>query len=160
MGANWEAIGAVGEVGGALVVVATLLYLAAQVSEARRQLDQQSLSTTLQTIYDAWEPIYLEDNLGILRRGMEGASDLDADAALKFELFMMRILGPVLALERCDPQARDALTPFMRGFFDEEPGARAWLDRARRDPRMAPMVAAYDRLVEEHGHVERRSSRG
>ena len=33
---NWEAIGAVGEILGALVVVATLLYLAAQVRESRK----------------------------------------------------------------------------------------------------------------------------
>jgi hypothetical protein len=33
---NWEAIGAVGEILGALVVVATLVYLAAQVRESRR----------------------------------------------------------------------------------------------------------------------------
>ena len=33
---NWEAIGAVGEILGALVVVATLIYLAAQVRESRK----------------------------------------------------------------------------------------------------------------------------
>ncbi len=33
---NWEAIGAIGEVSGALAVVLTLLYLARQISESRR----------------------------------------------------------------------------------------------------------------------------
>lgn len=144
---NWEAIGAVGEVGGALVVVITLLYLAAQIGEARRQLDQQSLSTTLQTIYDAWEPIYLEENLSILRRGMTGEDDLNADEQLKFNLFMMRILGPALALERCDSKAQEALVPFLKQFFSGEPGAVAWITSARADPGLAPMVAAYDQMV-------------
>ena len=145
---NWEAIGAVGEVGGAIAVVITLLYLAAQVGEARHQLHQQSLSTTLQTIYDAWEPIYLEENLNILRRGMEGIQDLDSER-LKFNLFMMRILGPALALERCDRKAQESLVPFMRQFFSREPGAIAWIESARNDPGLAPMVAAYDQMAFE-----------
>jgi hypothetical protein len=33
---NWEAIGAIGEVGGAIAVVATLLYLAAQIRQNKR----------------------------------------------------------------------------------------------------------------------------
>ena len=33
---NWEAIGAIGEVSGALAVVLTLLYLARQISESRK----------------------------------------------------------------------------------------------------------------------------
>lgn len=151
---NWEAIGAIGEVGGALVVVITLLYLAAQIGEARRQLDQQSLSTTLQTIYDAWEPIYLEENLSILRRGMTGTDDLDPDERLKFNLFMMRILGPVLALERCDAKAQESLVPFMRLFFDGEPGAVSWMATARDDPGLAPMVAAYDQMVAAQAATE------
>ncbi len=130
-------------------MLVTLVYLAVQMRQARGQLDQQSLSTTLQTIYDAWEPIYLEENLNVLRRGME-AGELDADDALKFNLFMMRILGPVLALERCDLQARDSLVPFMKQFFEEERGARAWIGTARDNPGLKPMVAAYDRMVAEN----------
>ncbi len=34
---NWEAIGAVGEIAGAMAVVITLLYLARQVQHARRE---------------------------------------------------------------------------------------------------------------------------
>ena len=33
---NWEAIGAIGEISGALAVVLTLLYLARQISESRK----------------------------------------------------------------------------------------------------------------------------
>ena len=139
-----------GEFIGGIAVLVTLIYLAVQVRNARGQLDQQSLSTTLQTIYDAWEPIYLEENLNILRRGMEGAADLDADERLKFNLFMMRILGPVLALERCDEAARRSLVPFLRQFFRDEEGARRWLDAARDDDGLAPMVSTYDRMVAEH----------
>ena len=139
-----------GEFIGGITVLVTLVYLAVQVRNARGQMDQQSLSTTLQTIYDAWEPIYLEENLNILRRGMEDTGDLNTDETLKYNLFMMRILGPVLALERCDDDARRSLVPFLRQFFSVETGAQAWLDGARDDPGLAPMVGAYDRMVAEY----------
>ena len=38
---NWEAIGAIGEIVGAIAVVATLVYLARQVTAARTALKRQ-----------------------------------------------------------------------------------------------------------------------
>ncbi len=52
---NWDAIGAVGEILGALAVVLTLMYLARQVSEAKNALYLQSTkdSSTLLNEYHA-----------------------------------------------------------------------------------------------------------
>ena len=41
---NWEAIGAVGEVLGAIGVIVTLGYLAVRIRQNTRQLDQNNLS--------------------------------------------------------------------------------------------------------------------
>ena len=38
---NWEAVGAIGELGGTIVVVITLIYLARQVSQTQRSMRQQ-----------------------------------------------------------------------------------------------------------------------
>ncbi|MEM9302901.1 MAG: hypothetical protein AAGE01_12350 [Pseudomonadota bacterium] len=43
---NWEAIGAMGEVGGTLAVVASLIYLAQQIRHANRQSEIESLRHT------------------------------------------------------------------------------------------------------------------
>ena len=146
---NWEAIGAVGEVGGAIAVVATLLYLAAQVGHARRQLEQQDLSTAFQTVYNTWEPIYLEDNISVLRRGMEGSGELDADEALKFNFLMVRIVGTVLTLERAGPRARRAIVGSLVDVFAGKSGAQAWLKGGRRNANLAPVLEVYDQLVAE-----------
>jgi hypothetical protein len=47
---NWDAIGAVGEVLGALVVIATLLYLARQISQTN-QISKTSVARDLQQKY-------------------------------------------------------------------------------------------------------------
>ncbi len=39
---NWEAIGAIGEFVGGLAVVLTLIYIAFQVRQSSRQIDQHS----------------------------------------------------------------------------------------------------------------------
>ena len=136
-------------IGMLLAVIATLLYLAAQVGHARRQLVQQDLSTALQTVYDTWEPIYLEDNVNVLRRGMEGARDLDPDEALKFDFLMIRIVGTVLTLERVDARARRAIVGSLVEVFSGNPGATAWLERGRQNPHIAPVLAIYDQLASE-----------
>ena len=46
---NWEAIGAIGEIVGAGAVVLTLAYLAVQVRQNTRQLDEQKQSVYLST---------------------------------------------------------------------------------------------------------------
>ncbi len=44
---NWEAIGAVGEVGGAIAVVATLVYVALQVRRGRQSRFENTSATVV-----------------------------------------------------------------------------------------------------------------
>ena len=57
---NWEAIGAVGEVGGAIAVVATLAYLAAQI----RHSSESTLASTqfaIQAEYNRMHEVLVQD---------------------------------------------------------------------------------------------------
>jgi len=47
---NWEAIGAVGEIIGALAVVASLAYLAVQIRQNTRQVTEQNLSNRMNSL--------------------------------------------------------------------------------------------------------------
>ena len=54
---NWEAIGAIGEIAGALAVVITLVFLAKQVKDASRQFALTSASDANTLFSDAFWPI-------------------------------------------------------------------------------------------------------
>ena len=65
-------LGAIGELVGGVAVLATLVYLAVQVRHARAQVTEQSVATALETMQEAFDPIYEGDHLAVFRRGLNG----------------------------------------------------------------------------------------
>ena len=55
---DWNAIGAIGEIGGAIAVVVTLVFLARQVKDASRQFTLASAAEANDLYSNAWWPIY------------------------------------------------------------------------------------------------------
>ena len=60
---NWEAIGAIGEVFGGVAVLATLIYLAVQVRQAKRQLKLNSVQIRAGHARDLMMPIAIDPSL-------------------------------------------------------------------------------------------------
>ena len=63
---NWEAVGAVGEVVGAVAVVATLIYLTVQVRYAKHQLEINGVYSRAQTSVGILAPIAKDAELASL----------------------------------------------------------------------------------------------
>ena len=63
---NWEAIGAVGEIIGAVAIVATLIYLAVQVRYAKRQVEINGISTRAQSSVGILSPIVNDPKMASL----------------------------------------------------------------------------------------------
>ena len=49
---NWDALGAIGEIIGAVAVLATLYYLAAQIKMQNRELEKSNKNVTAQLSFD------------------------------------------------------------------------------------------------------------
>lgn len=60
---NWEAIGAMAEVGGAIAVVATLAYLAKQIREANRVTKAEAIRSRAAMMVDGWFRVVEDDRL-------------------------------------------------------------------------------------------------
>lgn len=60
---NWEAIGAVGEVGGAIAVVATLAYLAKQIQESNRVTNAEAVRSRAEMMVNTWFRVVEDDRL-------------------------------------------------------------------------------------------------
>lgn len=90
---NWDAIGALGEVIGAVAVVVTLGYLAVQLKQNTRAVSSSGLDASITAFNETRRSVY--ENLeiaSIYRRGLEDQSTLDADESLRFRLLMHSIL--------------------------------------------------------------------
>jgi hypothetical protein len=77
---NWQAIGAVGEIIGAIAVLVTLIYLARQISHSNRLMRTEARSVFLQGRETALQALYGNDKLieSILKaKKTEELSELD-----------------------------------------------------------------------------------
>ncbi len=90
---NWEAIGAVGEVGGAIAVVFTLGYLAVQIRQNTRttqfsaiQAMEQGVSNTMA----AWTSSV--ENAVLVTKGLNAYETLSEDEQMFLQLLIRRLL--------------------------------------------------------------------
>ncbi len=86
---NWDAIGAIGEILGALSVLITLIYLATQVSEAKRS----TLAQIENAVLTAWsEKISVmgesKEKASLMQRGLNNYDDLESEERLMFHTIL------------------------------------------------------------------------
>lgn len=93
---NWEAIGAVGEILGALAVFASLIYLGRQIRFSALATRSQMESELGQRGFQAYDPIYEGRNAEIFSKGLTDPASLEATDALVFDLLMHRQFGTML----------------------------------------------------------------
>ena len=107
---NWEALGAIGELAGAAVVVITLVYLSKQIRDNSIQLKANSVSDIAALFNDAFLPIYNDEkSRAIWAEGLRGAEDLSENDKATFDLFMHRIINPFEVV----------LSHYEKGVLDE-----------------------------------------
>ena len=91
---NWDAIGAIGEIAGALAVVVTLLFLSRQIRETARQIHLNSATEVNSLFNDAFDPIYNnEHNLTLWVEGQRNPASLSEDDLAVFFLFVTRLMA-------------------------------------------------------------------
>lgn len=82
---NWDMIGAVGEVVGALGVIATLLYLARQVRSASLEGQRTRYNEVFTNISDVAQAWAVNDTLaGVMFRGLRDPSTLEPEEVFRF----------------------------------------------------------------------------
>jgi hypothetical protein len=90
---NWEAIGAVGEIIGALAVFITLVYLALQIKQNTRAVHSAALDSTVNTISIARQSIYENDGVArVYLKGLATPEELDELERLKFRLLVHNLM--------------------------------------------------------------------
>ena len=85
---NWEAVGAVGEVGGAIAVVATLGYLAVQIRQNTAQVRVQTDFLEATTTSSAVDLAIRDEGMADLIFRMLESGPLDGRDALRFTAYM------------------------------------------------------------------------
>ena len=108
---DWEALGAIGEVAGALLVGVTLAYLAIQVKITRKVWIRQN-ERDLATHYVAHSALFVNnaDMPDIHLRGMRNSEQLTEDERMRWHMFLWPFLAGL----------QEAVEDKESGIFDSE----------------------------------------
>jgi hypothetical protein len=97
---NWDAIGALGEIGGAIAVVATLFYLSRQISQNSKSLDRANDFAQASSVHDI-NSLYIQvfsslahdsELAGIYKKALDG-EELDGVEAIRYSSFVNSYLA-------------------------------------------------------------------
>jgi hypothetical protein len=131
---NWDAIGAIGEILGAIAVFASLIYLAIQIRNSTKQFRAQMEDDLQQRSFEAYNPTYEGNNAHILRVGLVDPENLDDDQMFVFDLLVHRHLGVLYTMSRrvrTGQLGEDVYEGYLRHYKHKlftTIGGSAWLE--------------------------------
>ena len=100
---NWEAIGAVGELVGALAVLVTLVYLSMQIRQNTKSVQAAAVDSANSQVSRCREVIFADAEVAnMFRRGNQDPASLSEDDAIRYRLLIHNIM---LALSNSITQA-------------------------------------------------------
>ncbi len=129
---NWEALGAIGEILGSLVVVVSLIYVARQIRQNTEQSKLASSHAVDTSNMLAFDPIYLAENSKIWTEGHANPDSLDQHERHIFNMLMARILTTsfnTTSYHHARGMLEDELYKPNVEYFGamvSSPGGRAW----------------------------------
>ena len=154
---NWEAIGAVAELAGALGVIISLIYLAKQISTTNKNVDQntaallnQSEAASISEVINILSPQITDPAVAQIM--LKGHADLDALDPIERHrytsiLLLMFELHQTYYIQHVRGTAGTETWDYYARMFDRlmhVPGVIAWWQRARKtfDPNFATYIDA------------------
>ncbi len=141
---NWEAIGAIGEVGGAIAVVATLIYLARQIRESTQATRITAYHQATEQLWSVGVAVSKDSELAeILARTFAGGIDsLALPDRLRLEFVLSSLYFGFESLVALDE----------RGFIDAE----LWQNVIENNIRLLGSPLGREYLESRHGSISRR----
>ncbi len=123
-----------GEFIGGIAVLVTLVYLAVQMRDTRRQLDEQSVATGAASAMSAFDPVCQARNAAVFRKGIQGEPLGDPDEEFVFRLLMYRQATAVGMLSRTESAVGDQIVSGLNDLVFAQPGASEWLGSIPEGP--------------------------
>jgi hypothetical protein len=160
---NWEIVGSIGELFGAVAVVVSLVYLAKQINQNTKQVEKQSRTQRLSVLGhlgDQWRGFRSNitsnpEVATIWRRGNENLEQLDADERTLFDLLLVEFFWGITynwmmgVEEGLGEYLRDEIEDNLLIYYS--PGLRAWWESSpHRNEYPSDLIATVDGLFKKN----------
>jgi hypothetical protein len=90
---NWDALGAIGEIIGAIAVFVTLLYLASQIRQNTKAARSNAVNSSVSSVVDMKKVFVENDEIADLYvRGSSNPDELDEKEWLKYRILLSNIM--------------------------------------------------------------------
>ena len=146
---SWDAIGALGEAGGTLLIIVSLLFLAYQVRQNTRQLQQENLLRTIRGTLDTnWRYHRDPEVLDLMGRGCTSFQALSAADQAYFHSIIIDLgfyLEVVIRMSGAGLLDSSAVTVNQRFYFAilDSPGGQEWWAVVRETGAMPDSTIGY-----------------
>ena len=113
---NWEAVGAIGEIVGALAVFATLVYLATQIRQNTASVRAAAIDAAITHVSNIRQGIFASDDVAeIYVEGNKDPAKLDEKSLVRYRLLIHNILMSISNIH-----AQSELTVLSRSNWESQ----------------------------------------
>ncbi|MBW2496899.1 MAG: hypothetical protein JRF61_06455 [Deltaproteobacteria bacterium] len=159
---NWDAIGAIAELLGAIGVIASLVYLATQIRQSREQMIQNNRTTRSaayqhfdQSLQDAFFHVLSVPEMGrVVRQGAASYDVLDEEDAYLYSMWMGGMMTRFdnayyqFRTGMIDEERWETLLRMIRGMV-QSPGYEEWWRRTKHPNLSTKFIALVDEILGE-----------
>ena len=134
---NWEAVTALSEAIGVIVIIASLIFIGFQIRQTSQQLQNQTENLCYERVFQAYDPVFEGRNAEIFHAGLHAPETLEGNDAFVFDLLMHRQFGAMsqvarqMELRALPPGAAKNFAVHYRWFYLDSTGGRRWFEKNR-----------------------------
>ncbi len=134
---DWDAVGAVGEVVGAIAVVCSLVYVGTQIRQNTRTSRDEAIREIYTATTNQLNALALPDNARCILKGLENFGALDPEEKYRFDNLMGALINLVETsilsndVDLLQDESMDAWAGFLGPRYFVHPGMFEWWNQAR-----------------------------
>jgi hypothetical protein len=147
---NWEAIGAIGDFMGGLVVIVSVAYLAMQIRQSNRHAEASAELVWLHDLNEIWDRWAIESTTVAIRRGLRDFDSLSMNEQAVFQMQVGALVNHCMLAERLwqrrliAKETREAATDVLARVLQTKGGRTYW----ELDAQASPEAPALMREIE------------
>ena len=141
---NWDALGAIGDLLGGLVVIVSVVYLAPQIHQSNRHAEASTELSWIHGLNEIWDRWTDESTMATIRKGLIGFDGLSKNEQARFQTQVGALVNHCLAAEQLwrrqliAAETRNAAVGILARILCTPGGRRYWEFDAQLHRRCPP----------------------
>ncbi len=139
---NWEAIGAIGDLMGGVVVIVSVVYLAVQIRQSNRHAEASTELSRFHGLNEIWDRWAAESTMIAIRKGLKDVDALSKNEQVVFQMQVGALVNHCMVAEHLwrrrliAEETREAAVDVLARILRTPGGRRYWELDMQASPEM------------------------